>query len=742
MKYLAFLKRPLHRAALVITGIIILSNSSLILVRAITCKQDDTGDPSTGFTCQDLIDITNGRPAFDPTAEDRQCKPNNTGTTGTVLPGSNSGSWTSNLQPPYILEEMMIEAIRDVAHKRGVDDTKVVTEEHVIALVAFAIGEGGDINNNDIFNPLNTGIYAPDLTSTDHNASGLQSFKSFDAGVEALARVMTGNNQSRLADALMNPTSSAQDFMHALTYFQQFPGNKLWAQASANNSSDPNDDHIDPVVQDKYYQKRLDLVNQVRSNYAANAALVIGTPAFEFKTHTTDTSKLQFHPAGSNNNVPGSTNGTTKNGAGCVCGAGNTSSPVIVIDPGHSGSDIKSTDAATGLIDFDYPNKPEITDVFDVATKVKDQLTKDGYTVKMTKQNANDNVSLRARADLANSSSAALAISIHDQGGGGADGLQFNDKNNYVYVQSVGLHRDKPDGSPVSFSNATVAQKSQQYGQIFTQTRTAAEGHAVTTAVASINRGPNFSPGNIWLVQLWASVPWIYNEAGGDSAGRVGLSDGDKDKYAKGLIDGVEKSVPISKSGSGSAQACGTGAVSGDLNKTIQRYAWSNYRGSNYITMKPEYAQAVADARARIRAGKNDYVGGNQYPGVDCGGFVTRVFRDSGLDPTYNDHASNVVAQHAYVVSHPEKYKKLDGISKASDLQKYPGAIYFQADLDHTYIYIGSGVFSGYDSASASLDDRAPMASKAYNFSSASWYYPLFLNNAANNAAGNTIKPQ
>jgi hypothetical protein len=51
--------------------------------------------------------------------------------------------------------------------------------------------------------------------------------------------------------------------------------------------------------------------------------------------------------------------------------------------------------------------------------------------------------------------------------------------------------------------------------------------------------------GNIWLVQLLARVPWIYNEAGGNSAGRAGLSAADKAKYADGLIASVEACIPL-----------------------------------------------------------------------------------------------------------------------------------------------------------------------------------------------------
>ena len=51
-------------------------------------------------------------------------------------------------------------------------------------------------------------------------------------------------------------------------------------------------------------------------------------------------------------------------------------------------------------------------------------------------------------------------------------------------------------------------------------------------------------PGNIWMVQLLAHVPWIYNEAGGNSVGPAGLNAADKRRYADGLVASVEACIP------------------------------------------------------------------------------------------------------------------------------------------------------------------------------------------------------
>lgn len=177
--------------------------------------------------------------------------------------------WQSGIQPPYILEQFAIETLKAVAHKRNVPSSNTVTKEHVIALLAFAWGEGGDINNRWLYNPLNTGLNAPELIDGTGAGDGTQSFKSFDAGVEATARTMVGNNQERLATTLIDPNTTAEQFMHALTYFSEYAGNKFWAAASL------------PPNQDSYYRGRIRLVQHVINNYNDVAAVVIGTPAQE-----------------------------------------------------------------------------------------------------------------------------------------------------------------------------------------------------------------------------------------------------------------------------------------------------------------------------------------------------------------------------------------------------------------------------------------------------------------------------
>lgn len=218
---------------------------------------------------------------------------------------------------------------------------------------------------------------------------------------------------------------------------------------------------------------------------------------------------------------------------------------MIVLDPGHAPT-ISHTDPATGLNDSDYPNEPEMRDVFDIAQLVRTQLVAAGYRVVMTKNNVADRVSLGQRAVIANSAHAALALSIHDQAGR-AGGIGFTQGNNIVYYQAVGDYRQTPAGTKVWFTDTAVASRSRRYGKLFKSERQNAEGVAVVlrgdTGYDLGSRG--LAGGNIWIVQLLSKVPWIYNEAGGNSPGMVGLNNADKQRYATGLIAAVKRCVPI-----------------------------------------------------------------------------------------------------------------------------------------------------------------------------------------------------
>ena len=218
-----------------------------------------------------------------------------------------------------------------------------------------------------------------------------------------------------------------------------------------------------------------------------------------------------------------------------------------MIDPGHSPA-IQGIDPVTGLNVSGYENEPEMRDVFAVAELVKAQLQAAGYRVIMTKATVYTPVLLNQIAATANNAHAALALSIHDQAGTNG-GIGFDQGNDIVYYQSLGDYRVASTGKRTVFTDRNVAALSQKYGQIFRAQRAKAETHPVTLQgdVGYDLGSRGLDPGNMWMVQLLAHVPWIYNEAGGNSAGMAGLSAADKRKYANGLVASVEACVPLSR---------------------------------------------------------------------------------------------------------------------------------------------------------------------------------------------------
>lgn len=216
-----------------------------------------------------------------------------------------------------------------------------------------------------------------------------------------------------------------------------------------------------------------------------------------------------------------------------------------MIDPGHSVA-VQGTDPATGLNVADYENEPEMRDVDAVALLVRDQLVAAGYRVILTKPTLDTPTTLLQRAQVANRAHADLALSIHDQAGSNG-GIGFTAGNNIVYYQSVGNYRVNEAGQKVVFTDAAVAAASKRYGEIFQSARSAQEGHSVALlGNTGYDLGTRGLPaGNIWIVQLLSKVPWIYCEAGGNSAGRSGLDASDEQRYANGIVAGIEQSVPI-----------------------------------------------------------------------------------------------------------------------------------------------------------------------------------------------------
>lgn len=178
--------------------------------------------------------------------------------------------------------------------------------------------------------------------------------------------------------------------------------------------------------------------------------------------------------------------------------------------------------------------------------------------------------------------------------------------------------------------------------------------------------------------------------------------------------------------GGGGGEGCSNEAVNGSAVLTALRYAWRTGHPSPFTKRTPAYQQAIDNAMA-----KGEFVGGGVNPGIDCGGFITRVMQDSGADPNYNPAKGPVTAQKAYLDSHPDKYENLGTrTSTGGPDPLQPGDIAIMSS--HTFMYVGNQEKNNFHGniAEASYGGTggpwwAPMAHNVYfslNGESFTWY--------------------
>ncbi len=178
------------------------------------------------------------------------------------------------------------------------------------------------------------------------------------------------------------------------------------------------------------------------------------------------------------------------------------------------------------------------------------------------------------------------------------------------------------------------------------------------------------------------------------------------------VIDTVKGDLPNQTDGGACASRPAAANTSGLANTTMS-YAWPEYHSAPYIDKKPEYETAVQAAVSEKR-----YVGGIRYPGVDCGGFVTTLMIDSGFDPTYNSSGKggSTSIQASWL---EDNWESLGRITSTADLQ--PGDVAIRPG--HTFVFVGDIPGFGSQIASASLDERAPMAGhESINGTGVVWY--------------------
>lgn len=161
-------------------------------------------------------------------------------------------------------------------------------------------------------------------------------------------------------------------------------------------------------------------------------------------------------------------------------------------------------------------------------------------------------------------------------------------------------------------------------------------------------------------------------------------------------VSNIEKSKSSAQTGCTSS-----GFSGGNFEETLKAYAWAEYKGLD-INPTDEYASAVQSAM-----GGGFYVGGISHRGIDCGGFITLLLRDSDYEPGYNYDGKGgpTSTQEKWM---QENWEAIGSSTSISESTLQPGDVAINSG--HTFIYVGDVDGFGAKLASASLDERAPMA--------------------------------
>lgn len=278
----------------------------------------------------DLADMNRSAPAYNSNGGDLCTTAGipSTGTGDSTDAGNTFVAWNSGLQPPYIMEQYIIEVLKYIADFKGVPRESVVTQEHVLALLAFAWGEGGDINNRSTFNLFNTSALRNDPEAMPYAAGGSdgrQAYANFDVGIKATGGTMLLPRYTRLIDALIDPNSTASQVLYNYTHYSQFPGNGWWAEQN----------EIDGEA--AYYNKMLGFLSGMKNNYKNRASTIIGTPEREQQTGARDPSKLTYDGEGAAAVVdptdqPTGSGPSSSSGGGCGPAGGGGEGGIAQVD--------------------------------------------------------------------------------------------------------------------------------------------------------------------------------------------------------------------------------------------------------------------------------------------------------------------------------------------------------------------------------------------------------------------------
>lgn len=536
------------------------------------------------------------------------------------------GWYTSGLSEPYILEHWAIYTLKALAFYKGVPESDVLTEEKVTILVANGVREGGDIANTSKFNPMNLGGGEGYEGTTD----GRGHFKDFDSMINAYAKQFGQGTQSRLGDVLINPSATYKDWGYAFSHFEEYEGNKLWAEAAGLQG--------DTATHDNYTNQLNSMYEATAKDYANRASLRIGTDEFASGTSgAKDASRLTY-------------------GGGATTGATETAAEpaTIFLDPGHGGGTTADTTTAApnggaeGLWVQESANTPEREEMLTVANNLKGRLEADGYNVVMSRTSNDDKKNLWEKAQAAIDAEADLAVSLHSTPPATYDGWM-------VVGQKVGNYRTI-NGITRTFNNAETATKSQNYATKIAAARKTAEG--ITINVDHDHTNSFGGTGNISLVALHAqTVPWVYNEIAQD-AGNGSVSQEKLTQYENGLYEGI-KSLNLTSGN----DPCAASTSNGDITDTAILYSWP--KGDPNVgsyNPKPEYLAAMKEVD---NGTLNNNGCARDWDGASCDVFVATVYRKT-VDPEFPCcGTSNMLAN---LKTNPKYEMVVDGSQRAATL--------------------------------------------------------------------------
>jgi lysophospholipase L1-like esterase len=273
-------------------------------------------------------------------------------TFGSGVWGEGSEIYQSTIQPPYDIEQWAISVLKNISKKSGIVESRMVTQEKVLALVAWANAEGGGVNgHNGDFNPLNTKLGHDDLdganqgdASNDSNSNG---FPTFDKGVEASTRAMFTRTQSRIGTAILSDSFKAEDFIQVIAgdfysttgknwinrLEDQYPGNAAWATLSITgyNYGGGIGDRA------KYIKAMLGSVQDVRNNYAKYAQRLLNgstgaPPALVFNGSGATGETLGFDGCASDTAGIPATGKASEYIADCAANEGNAAIACVAIN--------------------------------------------------------------------------------------------------------------------------------------------------------------------------------------------------------------------------------------------------------------------------------------------------------------------------------------------------------------------------------------------------------------------------